>query len=73
MKRFIIDRIVWLLMLAAVLMGVTACQSTSGSFCAIAPRLYYHQQVYDAMNDAEARNTLTYQRTGERLCRWKKS
>lgn len=70
MRRRIIDAVTKLLVLIAVLCGATACQTASGSFCTIAPKLYYRQSVYNAMNDREAENTLTYQKTGERLCGW---
>jgi hypothetical protein len=71
MKRRLIDAIVKLMVLLAVIFGVTACQTASESFCAIAPQLKYSQQVYDAMADAEAARHLTYLKTGERLCGWR--
>lgn len=54
-----------------VLSVLAGCSTTSGSFCKIAPELYYRQQVYDAMTDREAEKHLTYLRTGEQLCKWK--
>lgn len=71
MKRRLIDAIVKLMVLIAVIFGITACQTASGSFCAIAPDLRYRQPVYDAMNDAEAARHLAYLKTGERLCGWR--
>lgn len=71
MKRRILDLVTKLLILIAVLCGAAACQSASGSFCTIAPKLYYRQQVYDAMTDREAARTLGYLKTGEKLCGWK--
>lgn len=56
--------------MAAVMMGVTACTTPAGTFCKIAPQLYYRAPVYDAMTDAEAARHLAYLKTGERLCRW---
>jgi hypothetical protein len=70
MKRRLLDIVTKLLLLVAVLCGAAACKA-SGSFCSIAPQLYYRQPVYNAMNDREAENTLTYQKTGERLCGWR--
>ena len=59
------------LSLSATLL-LCGCQTVPGAgFCAIAPELYYRQQVYDAMNDREAAKTLSYQLTGERLCDWR--
>lgn len=72
MRRRILDLMTKLLLLIAVLCGATACHTASGSFCTIAPQLYYRQQVYDAMTDREAARTLGYLKTGERLCEWKK-
>ena len=54
-----------------LILALPACQSASGSFCTIAPKLYYRQQVYDAMTDREAARTLAYLKTGEKLCGWK--
>ena len=71
MRRRIIDRLVWLLMLLAFMAGATGCTTTSGSFCAVAEPLYMRGAVYDAMNDREAARMLAYLRTGERLCGWK--
>lgn len=71
MKQRIIDMITRVLILLAILAGAVACSTASGSFCAIAPQLKYHQPVYDAMTDAEAAKHLTYLKTGERLCHWK--
>jgi len=51
---------------------LAGCQTTSGSFCTIAPKLYFRQQVYDAMSDREAARMLGYLKTGEELCGWKK-
>ena len=70
MRRRIIDRLVWLLMLLAFLAGATGCTTTSGSFCAIATPLYMHQGAYDAMTDREAARMLAYLKTGEKLCGW---
>lgn len=72
MKRRLIDAIVKLMVLIAVIFGAAACQTASGSFCAIAPDLRYRKQVYDAMSDAEAARHLAYLKTGERLCGWSK-
>lgn len=71
MRRRLADIIVKIMLLIVVLTGLTACQTASGSFCAIAPDLRYRQGVYDAMNDAEAARHLAYLKTGERLCGWK--
>lgn len=71
MRRMLADIITRVLLLIAVLCGAAACQTASGSFCTIAPKLYYRQQVYDAMTDTEAARTLAYLKTGEKLCGWK--
>lgn len=71
MKRLLSDIIVKILLLIAVLTGLSACTTPSGSFCAIAPDLRYRQQVYDAMNGTEAAKHLAYFKTGERLCGWR--
>lgn len=71
MKRRLLDIIVKIMLLIAVLNGMAACTTPRGSFCEIAPELYYRQQVYDAMNGTEATKHLAYLRTGERLCKWR--
>lgn len=70
MKRRLADIITRVLLLIVVLAGLTACTTAKGSFCELAPDLRYRQQVYDAMNDAEAARHLAYLKTGERLCGW---
>ncbi|AWC25437.1 hypothetical protein CO731_04934 [Aminobacter sp. MSH1] len=72
MKRRLADIITRILLLIVVLTGLAACTTARGSFCEIAPDLRYSQQVYDAMSDAEAARHLTYLKTGERLCGWKR-
>lgn len=72
MRRLLADIITRVLLLIAVLCGAAACQTVQrAGFCTIAPKLYYRQQVYDAMTDREAARTLGYLKTGERLCGWK--
>lgn len=71
MMRRLCDIIVKIMVLIAVLAGLTACQTASGSFCTIAPDLRYRQAVYDAMNDAEAARHLAYLKTREQLCKVK--
>lgn len=70
MRRRILDRLMWFVMLLLFLAGATGCTTTSGSFCAIAPDLYFRQPVYDAMTDREAARMLAYLKTGEKLCGW---
>lgn len=70
MRRRIMDAIVKFLILLAVIFGATACTTPAGTFCSIAPQLYYRASVYDAMTDVEAARHLAYLKTGERLCRW---
>lgn len=69
--RQLCDIIVKIMVLVAVLAGLTACTTTGGSFCAIAPDLRYRQAVYDAMTDAEAAKHLGYLKTREQLCKVK--
>lgn len=67
MKRRLGNFATWLLLLMAVALG--ACQSTSGSFCKIAPDLRYSQKAYDAMSDEEAAKHLSYLKAREKLCK----
>jgi len=68
MKRRLADIITRILLLIAVLTGLAACTTARGSFCEIAPDLRYRQQVFDAMNEAEAARHLAALKMREELC-----
>ncbi|WP_432284139.1 hypothetical protein SLT36_20325 [Aminobacter sp. BA135] len=68
MKRRLVDVITRILLLLVVLTGAAACTTARGSFCDIAPDLRYRQQVYDAMNEAEAARHLAALKLREQLC-----
>ena len=57
------------LILAAIL-ALTACQTASGSFCAIARPQRPSQTEIDAMTDARAAEVLAHNKKGQALCRW---
>lgn len=72
MRRRIRDFAVWLLVLIAVLAGVAACTTTSGSFCAISHPVRLSQTAIDGLSDAEVASILAINKRGETLCHWKK-
>lgn len=53
------------------LMALTACQTASGSFCAIARPQRPSQAEIDAMTDARAAEVLAHNEKGRRLCSWR--
>lgn len=71
MVRRLIDRIVWLLLLAAFLAGMTACTTAKGSFCDIARAIRFTDAAVDALSDQEVASVLAHNRKGAALCGWK--
>ncbi|RWO35289.1 MAG: hypothetical protein EOS10_00010 [Mesorhizobium sp.] len=59
------------LLLIAVLNGISACTTTKGSFCQISEPIRLSSQAVNALSDAEVKTVLAHNRKGERLCRWK--
>lgn len=52
------------------MVALTACQTTSGSFCDIAKPIRPSVEQIDQMTDAQVRELLAHNRKGQRLCRW---
>ncbi len=67
MKRRLLDLVTLILLLIVVLTGAAACTAARGSIC-LGPDLRYRQQVYDAMNEAEAARHLAALKLREQLC-----
>ncbi|CAN7624800.1 hypothetical protein [Aminobacter sp. LjRoot7] len=67
MKRRLLDLIVKIMLLIVVLTGAAACTTARGSMC-LGPDLRYRQEVYDAMNEAEAVRHLAALKMREELC-----
>lgn len=72
MRRRLCDMIVRILILVAVLNGLSACTTTTkGSFCAIETPTRLSAAAIAALSDAEVRTILAHNRTGQRLCGWR--
>lgn len=71
MRKRILDRLAWLLMLLVFLAGLAACQTASGSFCAISKPIRLSSQSVDALTDQEVAAVLAHNERGQRLCHWK--
>jgi hypothetical protein len=71
LKRRIIDMIVRILLLVAIMNGLSACQTTKGSFCDIAEPRRPSEKTLAVMSDAEVKDDLAHNRKGQRLCGWK--
>lgn len=55
----------------ALILAVAGCQSTKGSFCAIAKPQRPSQATIEAMTDAEVAQALAALEKGARLCGWR--
>ncbi len=60
-----------LALVAALVVGLSGCTATKGSFCAVSSPLRLSARAVDALSDAEARALLAHNRKGERLCGWR--
>ena len=60
--------IAFLALLVTLLVTISACTTTSGSYCAINRPLVYSDAVIDQMSDAEVERTLAALETHRRLC-----
>lgn len=58
---------------AALLAFVTlaGCTTASGSFCSVARPIRLTKPTVQALTDAEVKEILSLNTTGERLCGWK--
>lgn len=70
MRKRILDRLMWIVMLLLFLAGATGCQTTSGSFCAIADPIRLSPQSVDALTDREVADILALNEKGAKLCGW---
>lgn len=57
------------LALSALLL-LTACQTSSGTFCDIAQPIRLSSVVIDKMSDAEVKAALSHNEKGRALCGW---
>jgi hypothetical protein len=55
----------------ASLLALSACQTPSGSFCAIEAPLRPSAAEISAMSDATVAALLAHNLKGQKLCRWK--
>lgn len=55
------------------LLALSACQTTSGSFCDIARPQRPSVAEIEAMSDARVADVLAHNRKGQKLCGWKVS
>lgn len=53
------------------LLALAACQTASGTFCAIAKPHPHSPATVDAMTDAEVERELQHNELGRRLCSWR--
>jgi hypothetical protein len=56
---------------AALLLALTGCTTTKGSFCDVSSPIRLSASAVDALSDAEAKALLTHNRKGAALCHWK--
>lgn len=61
----------WLLMLLVVTLGMAACQSSGGTFCAISKPIRPTQSEIATMSDQSIAQVLAYNERGQRLCGWR--
>lgn len=55
----------------ALILAIVGCQSTKGSFCAIAKPQRPSQATIEAMTDAEVAQALAALEKGQKLCGWR--
>ena len=60
-----------LLLVAALVIGLSGCTTARGSFCAVASPLRLSAKAVEALSDTEMRALLAHNRRGERLCGWR--
>jgi len=54
----------------ALFMALAACQTASGSFCAISHPIRLSQTAIAALSDAEVATVLAQNEKGQKLCGW---
>lgn len=55
----------------SLLLALTACQTSKGSFCALSEPDRPSAETIATMTDAEVRKSLAKNEFGQRLCGWK--
>jgi hypothetical protein len=55
----------------SVLLVLTSCSLTGGSFCTLAKPHRFNDATVNVMTDAEVKQELAYNKTGQELCGWK--
>jgi len=56
----------------SLLLAVAGCQTSKGTFCAIASPIRPSQETIDKLTDAEVAALLRYNEKGGKLCGWRK-
>jgi hypothetical protein len=59
------------LIFAGLLLALTACQTTGGSFCDVSKPFRLSPATVEAMTDAEVQAALEHNAKGARLCGWR--
>lgn len=54
-----------------LLLALSACTTTKGTFCSISEPIRLSPQAVDALTDAEARDVLAHNERGKALCGWR--
>ena len=71
MRKRVLDRLMWFVMLLLFLAGATGCQTTGGTFCAVADPIRLSPQSVDALTDREVAAILALNEKGAELCGWR--
>lgn len=56
-------------LLLTAFLALAACQTTSGSYCAISKPIRLSDAAVDALSDAEVERILTHNEQWQKLCR----
>ncbi|MGN6773172.1 MAG: hypothetical protein ACTHJQ_25485 [Rhizobiaceae bacterium] len=64
-------KLTFLSLAALCLTTLVSCTTTSGSFCSISHPIRLSKKTVDALTDAEVKEILTHNRTGQKLCGWR--
>lgn len=60
-----------LILAAALVAALSACQTVQGDFCDVAKPIRPTAAQVDAMTDAQVKELLAHNRKGAKLCGWK--
>lgn len=59
-------------LILALLLALSGCTTTGGTFCDISSPIRLSATAVDAMSDQEVKDVLSHNRKGQKLCGWKK-